>query len=208
MKNLTNTYEWCTTSKTTKNNKVSTQANLILEWFSFNIWKEIDIDKAQEIHELIIEENLINWPHMLEKTTDEIISQVQELWCSSISKSWILVWFSNIMSVKHNSMILYEMWSFIVKKEYRNKGIWKVITKNLLKSNMDKPVYAVSNSKPAIKVLEWFEEFVEISKNQISVNILEIIESAWALLNNDKVFINKTLLKIIENINNQKLTWK
>lgn len=173
------------------------KVNILVSSLNFSYENNVSSQDASEIAQLIIEENLANGKHMLEKSPKEIVEQTQEYWCSIARSDNKLVWFMTVMTLPEDKMNLFEIWSLIVKEDFRWLWIWKKVIDILIKNNSDKNLYAISNNPVAISALKHWGWLILIEKTSCPKEFINTIESAWELLEDDVILVNEKLLKIL-----------
>jgi hypothetical protein len=102
-----------------------------------------------------------------------------------------------IMEIWDENVQLYEIWSLIVKEDYRRLWIWKELVNLILSNNLNKFLYAISNSKNAIKAMNSPWKLHEVHKLIIPQNFIKIIESVWSLLHDDVILVNNKIKELL-----------
>lgn len=190
---LINKWEWVTLVK----KEVTSSVDKVFEIELTNS-NEISVQEATVIQDMIIEENQQNGKHMLEKDVQEIMSEVTENWCCIAKIDGKIIWFITLMKEYLNSTVIYEVWSLIVDKNFRKKWIWKALRKHLQVTNSNKYLYSVTNQPAVVKINESLWN-VKYFKDNLPEDLLAVIESVWALLPDDMVFVNPKLDSFIKN---------
>lgn len=150
----------------------------------------IDMEEAKIVENRIKEENMENWKHMLEKTYNEIFEEANKFGCCSIKFEWELIWFIKVMPTHLDWTELFEWWSIYVDKKYRKKWIWKILAKEIMKKYKTLPLYAVTCTKAVMNINKDLWQY-EYFKEDLSENVLNIIESEWKLLDSDIIYWNE-----------------
>lgn len=166
---------------------------------NYDFSNKIDMKDCIIISQRIKQENIKNWKHMIEKIPEEIYNQSKEVFCSKVSDGENIIWFINAMKVKHNWFEFLESWSIIVHPSYQKQGLWFLLKKdllNLLEAYWDTPVFSVSNQLAVQKINQKLDQKT-YTKEKLSKQILDVIESNWKLLDNDFVYINESLFNLL-----------
>lgn len=101
------------------------------------------------------------------------------------------------MGVEKWGTTLYEHGSLFVKPEYRKQWIGHALIENILKTHATLPMYAVTNVFAVKKSNEELGQH-KYTKEMIAKEILEILESPGALLDNDVVYCNEILHALLQ----------
>jgi len=110
---------------------------------------------------------------------------------------WDFVGTIKLEKIEDKWIILYEKWWLIVRNEYRNEWHGTFLQKSLHHYYDDKPIYSVTNVETVKKMnLDLWN--IEFKKNEISTELLSIIEIPGALLDDDVVFFNKTAINLYD----------
>lgn len=157
----------------------------------------ITLEECQAIQQRVLEENKKNGKHMLEKSAEELFIQAEEFWCC-IVKHWNeLIWCVFLMGVEKWWITLYEWGSLFVKPWYRKQWIGQTLIEYMLKAHPTLPLYSVTNVLAVKKSNEELGQH-KYTKEMIAKEILEMLESPVALLDNDVVYCNEILHTLLQ----------
>lgn len=152
---------------------------------------------ARLINKLISDENKLNWDHML-LNSPEIIQKHIDIYGWFVLKTlWDFVWTIKLEKVEKDGLILYEKWWLIVRNEYRNEWYARFLQKCLHHFYDHQPIYSVTNVE-TVKNMNLDLWNIEFTKNEISNEILSIIEIPGTLLDDDVIFFNKTAINLYD----------
>ncbi len=170
-----------------------------LEIFGENVVfsNNISLADCQNVAKWIKEENSENWKHMIEKTADELYAQINKYWWCGIKVWDNLIWFICIMTLTKDWLTLFEPWSLFVKKEYRNKWRWQKMKWILLEKHSKLPMYSITNVEAVKKINKHLGQY-EYTKKDIQEQILQVIETAWKLLEDDMIYGNEIFNTLIK----------
>lgn len=157
---------------------------------------KINIEEAKIIANWIIEENKTH-KHMIEKTPTQIMQEINSwLWVVAKINGEIVGSMSMIEINLENSKKMYEAGSLITNPKKRGLWIAKVLTKEIFIQNMEKAVYSITEVPWVMHIYSDILKLKELTKFDLEKNVLEEIESVWALLPTDKIYWNKAFLAL------------
>jgi len=159
----------------------------------------IHVEDAVTIESWIKDENRNNGNHMIEKTKEEIFLQANANGCCKISINNKIIWFVTIMPITMHWISIYERWSLFIDIEYRCLGLGEKLVENILMHSKELPMYCVTNVKNVIKINEKLHQ-IKYHKTDTDKKIIEMIESAWALLPEDIVYWNKKFNELVKSL--------
>lgn len=157
---------------------------------------KINLEEAKIIANWIIEENKTH-KHMIEKTPTQIMQEINSwLWVVAKINGEIVGSMSMIEINLENSKKMYEAGSLITNPKKRGLWIAKVLTKEIFIQNMEKAVYSITEVPWVMHIYSDILKLKELTKFDLEKNVLEEIESVWALLPTDKIYWNKAFLAL------------
>lgn len=157
---------------------------------------KINLEEAKIIANWIIEENKTH-KHMIEKTPTQIMQEINSwLWVVAKINGEIVGSMSMIEINLENSKKMYEAGSLITNPKKRGLWIAKVLTKEIFIQNMEKAVYSITEVPWVMHIYSDILKLKELTKFDLEKNVLEEIESVWALLPTDKIYWNKAFLSL------------
>lgn len=157
---------------------------------------KINLDEAKIIANWIIEENKTH-KHMIEKTPTQIMQEINSwLWVVAKINGELVGSMSMIEINLENSKKMYEAGSLITNPKKRGLWIAKVLTKEIFIQNMHKAVYSITEVPWVMHIYSDILKLNELTKFDLEKNVLDEIESVWALLPTDKIYWNKAFLAL------------
>lgn len=165
---------------------------LILQWYRPAY--RTDIEECKKVSDRIKAENSTNGKHMIEKTPEELLHDVQN-WCVMFRYNDELCWFITLMELKVNlwdnkELPIYERWSLVVSPEHRKKGLAGTLIAEMLFHRQNKPMYSITNVE-AVKRINERLELKMFKPKELPESMLQAIESIEPLLPNDVIYGNQ-----------------
>ena len=136
---------------------------------------------------------------MLEYTAEELFHEITSGSCCGIKDYDMLIWFIKLTPIQKDWLIVFERGSLFIHKEYRNKGLWKHLVETMLNDNKTLPIYSVTNVEAVKKINKSLGQH-EYTAADIPKQILDIIETAGKLLENDVIYSNELLNVLIQKL--------
>ncbi len=100
----------------------------------------------------------------------------------------------------HKMKEILERGGLVVDEAYQDKGIWRRLQTKLLQHSENKLVYSVTRKEPVKKFYNnlWHPAH---DRHSIRKDVLEMIDFAWFVEEDDIIIVNPTLAEIIEKWN-------
>lgn len=154
--------------------------------------QDLCLAHCEEITGLINTENA-HEEHMTAKTPQKLLTDSLENGFVWLQENEALKWYFWLMKWGELwEQVIYEAGSLVVDPAYRNKWMGNLLVKTLFETFQEKPIYLVTNVAAVMKSSEkaWA---IHIPQDKLSLEIKQIIESQWALLEDDTIYVNTTL---------------
>ncbi len=135
----------------------------------------------------------------LERSVDEILSHHEQHWWVVLrSKDWTIKGYWTIYPclINYSSDKVFELFSLWVHPNSRGKGLWKKLFNDISMKYSNESQIAITENELVVAL--WKKHwFVEILKRDIPSNLLEQLESQWALKDSYSYIVNKNFEKNI-----------
>jgi len=164
---------------------------------AYKITEAISLTDCETLVQWIKEENEMHGHHMLEPDAQELWEEANAYGCCCIKHQDILIWFIKLMPVQKDGLILFERWSLFIKPWYRNQWLWKHLVATILNKQNHLPVYSVTNV-PAVHHINQSLWQYQYTTTDIPQQILDTIETAGKLLDDDMIYANEILHTLIQ----------
>lgn len=164
---------------------------------TYGIVDQVSLADCETIVHWIQEENKLHGHHMLEYTAKQLFQEANTHGCHCIKHHNKPIWFIKLMPVHKDGLTLFEWGSIFIQEQYRKQWLAQHLVQGILTQNPDLPIYSITNVLAVKKINQalWQYEYLATTTPK---QILDVIESAGKLLDNDIMYSNEILHALIQ----------
>lgn len=156
----------------------------------------LDLDSCAVIASAITAENERK-SHMITETPEHLLEQWKKFGFIIAHVSDKVAGFIKLSLLDEKAQI-YERWSLIVMQEFRWRWIAKELIHWITELHAHRSILSITTELPVVKINSTHYGFQqELRRENLPINLIEIMERPQKLLPEDRIFVNMTLLKRI-----------